>query len=113
MPLLLFVALSCCSGTGKTTLAHVLAAHCGFRVVEINASDERTASTLTRRIADAAQMTHVLDGKHAKHAATLVVSMGAAHHNCNRQFTSCRVVLKHQRAKLHASVLQSILHGLC
>lgn len=50
-------------GTGKTTLAHVLAAHCGFRVVEINASDDRTATSLTKRITDAAQMTHVLEGK--------------------------------------------------
>jgi chromosome transmission fidelity protein 18 len=29
------------TGTGKTTLAHVVAEHCGFRVVEINASDDR------------------------------------------------------------------------
>lgn len=57
------VLLLLAAGTGKTTLAHVLAAHCGFRVVEINASDERTASSLTRRITDAAQMTHVLEGE--------------------------------------------------
>ena len=29
-------------GLGKTTLAHVLAKHAGYRVVEINASDERS-----------------------------------------------------------------------
>jgi chromosome transmission fidelity protein 18 len=50
-------------GTGKTTLAHVMASHCGFRVVEINASDERSAASLTRRVSDVAEMAPVLDGK--------------------------------------------------
>ena len=49
------------TGAGKTTLAHVVARHCRFRPVEINASDERTASTLVRRVEDAAQMRAVLD----------------------------------------------------
>lgn len=49
-----------CAGLGKTTLAHVLAGHCGFRVVEINASDERTASSLTHRISNAVQMQAVM-----------------------------------------------------
>lgn len=44
------------AGLGKTTLAHVVAAHCGFRVVEINASDERTAARLGQRISDAVHM---------------------------------------------------------
>lgn len=59
---------TCPSGTGKTTLAHVVASHCGFRVVEINASDERTAASLTRRITDVAQMQPVLDGGWARKA---------------------------------------------
>ncbi|CAD2221716.1 hypothetical protein AGDE_13743 [Angomonas deanei] len=33
-------------GVGKTTLAHIVAAHCGYEPVEINASFERTASRL-------------------------------------------------------------------
>ncbi|KAK7195079.1 ATPase family associated with various cellular activities (AAA) [Novymonas esmeraldas] len=33
-------------GVGKTTLVHVLAAHCGYEVIEVNASVERTASRL-------------------------------------------------------------------
>lgn len=41
-------------GMGKTTLAHVAAAQCGYRVVEVNASDDRTGSALATRIADAA-----------------------------------------------------------
>ena len=33
-------------GVGKTTLAHVLAKHCGYEVTEVNASADRTVSTL-------------------------------------------------------------------
>lgn len=50
----------CCAGLGKTTLAHVVARHCGYRTVEINASDERTATTLHARISDAVQMQSVM-----------------------------------------------------
>ena len=45
---------------GKTTLAHVVAKHCGYRPVEINASDDRSAGALTSRIQDAAQMQSVV-----------------------------------------------------
>ncbi|KAK9810822.1 hypothetical protein WJX73_010031 [Symbiochloris irregularis] len=50
-------------GLGKTTLAHVVARHCGFRPMEINASDERTAGSLTSRINDAVQMQAVMDDR--------------------------------------------------
>ncbi|KAK9809883.1 hypothetical protein WJX72_001010 [[Myrmecia] bisecta] len=50
-------------GLGKTTLAHVIARHCGYRPVEINASDDRTADTLRTRIADAVQMQSVIGSK--------------------------------------------------
>lgn len=53
------------TGTGKTTLAHVIARHCGFRVVEVNASDARSAPNLTRAVLDAAEMAPVLDSKWA------------------------------------------------
>ena len=36
------------------------ARHCGYRALEINASDDRGAATLTRRVADAAEMASVL-----------------------------------------------------
>jgi DNA polymerase III delta prime subunit len=42
-------------GLGKTTLAHVVARHCGYDVIEINASDERASSTLTTRVESATQ----------------------------------------------------------
>ncbi|KFK42813.1 hypothetical protein AALP_AA1G041900 [Arabis alpina] len=46
-------------GLGKTTLAHVAAKHCGYRVVEINASDERSAVAIETRILDVVQMNSV------------------------------------------------------
>lgn len=47
-------------GLGKTTLAHVAAKHCGYRVVEINASDDRSASTIEGKILDVVQMNSVM-----------------------------------------------------
>ncbi len=55
-------AFSFGSGLGKTTLAHVVARHCGYHPYEINASDDRTAATLATKIQDAVQMTAVLGG---------------------------------------------------
>ncbi|KOO35359.1 chromosome transmission fidelity [Chrysochromulina tobinii] len=46
-------------GMGKTTLAHVVAKHAGYRPVEINASDERSAKVLKQRIAEATDMQSV------------------------------------------------------
>jgi len=37
-------------GGGKSTLAKVLAKHCGYRSVEINASDERTGDKILDKI---------------------------------------------------------------
>jgi Cdc6-like AAA superfamily ATPase len=42
-------------GLGKTTLAHVLAQHCGYNVIEINASDDRSAKKLRETLRDAVQ----------------------------------------------------------
>ena len=50
-------------GFGKTTAAHILAAHCGYRAIEINASDDRTRDTMSRRLADAVQMQSVTADK--------------------------------------------------
>jgi len=47
--------LSGSPGVGKTTLAHVLAQHCGYNVIEINASDDRSAKKLRQTLRDALQ----------------------------------------------------------
>ncbi|KAK2941058.1 putative Chromosome transmission fidelity protein 18 [Blattamonas nauphoetae] len=40
-------------GTGKSTTAHFLAKHAGYRVVEVNTADEKTRATLSQTIRDA------------------------------------------------------------
>lgn len=50
-------------GLGKTTLAHVVARHCGYRVTEINASDERNGQSLISRVQDASEMQSVMGEK--------------------------------------------------
>eukprot|EP00899_Mesostigma_viride_P005430 jgi/Mesvir1/14889/Mv05494-RA.1 len=51
-------------GLGKTTLAHIAARHCGYRPLEVNASDDRSANVLRLRIRDAVEMAPALgDGR--------------------------------------------------
>lgn len=47
------------AGTGKTTLARVIAKHCGYNPIEINASDERTQDSLLKRIKNITETTNV------------------------------------------------------
>lgn len=47
-------------GLGKTTLAHIIAKQAGYNVVEINASDDRSAELFKKRIDTATQMKSVL-----------------------------------------------------
>nr|XP_058141545.1 chromosome transmission fidelity protein 18 homolog [Dasypus novemcinctus] len=55
------VALLCGPpGLGKTTLAHVIARHAGYAVVEMNASDDRSPEAFRARIEAATQMESVL-----------------------------------------------------
>jgi hypothetical protein len=54
--LLCLLRLPCPAGLGKTTLAHVCAAHCGYRPVEINASDDRSGGCLQAKVLDAVEM---------------------------------------------------------
>lgn len=55
------VALLCGPpGLGKTTLAHVIARHAGYSVVEMNASDDRSPEAFRTHIEAATQMESVL-----------------------------------------------------
>ncbi|XP_050316074.1 chromosome transmission fidelity protein 18 homolog [Anthonomus grandis grandis] len=56
------VALLCGPpGLGKTTLAHMVAKHAGYNVVEINASDDRSLEAFRTSLENATQMRSVVD----------------------------------------------------
>ncbi|KAK9887792.1 hypothetical protein WA026_000106 [Henosepilachna vigintioctopunctata] len=56
------VALLCGPpGLGKTTLAHVVAKHAGYNVIEINASDDRSLEFFRTSLENATQMRSVVD----------------------------------------------------
>eukprot|EP00127_Corallochytrium_limacisporum_P001821 Clim_evm6s85 gene=Clim_evmTU6s85 len=46
-------------GLGKTTVAHIVARHCGYEPVEMNASDDRQYSVFSEKVYSAVQMRHV------------------------------------------------------
>nr|KAI8767092.1 putative chromosome transmission fidelity protein 18 [Biomphalaria glabrata] len=48
-------------GLGKTTLAHIVATHAGYNVVEMNASDDRSVEVFKNKIESATQMKSVID----------------------------------------------------
>jgi len=50
-------------GLGKTTLAHIVARHCGYKPMEVNASDERSGPALLSKVQDATEMTSVIGEK--------------------------------------------------
>ncbi|CAN0227834.1 unnamed protein product, partial [Discosporangium mesarthrocarpum] len=50
-------------GLGKTTLAHVVARHAGYRVYEVNASDDRSAPALRSRLREAMEGATLLADK--------------------------------------------------
>ena len=47
------------AGVGKTVLAHIVAKHCGYELLELNASDDRTVTTLRPRLEAAMQIRSV------------------------------------------------------
>ncbi|CDW52081.1 AAA domain containing protein [Trichuris trichiura] len=54
-------------GIGKTTMAHMVARHCGYHVQEINASDDRTLESFSRLLSGALQMKRTLDATPKPH----------------------------------------------
>ncbi|CDH60364.1 p-loop containing nucleoside triphosphatehydrolase protein [Lichtheimia corymbifera JMRC:FSU:9682] len=58
-------------GFGKTTLAHVVANHSGYNVVEINASDDRTGNIVETKIKGALEMQAIIKKSDGEHTTTL------------------------------------------
>ncbi|KAJ3324782.1 hypothetical protein HDV06_006090 [Boothiomyces sp. JEL0866] len=50
-------------GLGKTTLAHVVAKHAGYNIIEINASDDRGSEVIKNRITSALESKSVFGNK--------------------------------------------------
>ena len=59
-------------GTGKTTLARIVAFICGYRPIEINASDDRTAEKLIEKIESACQ-SHSLNVSEKENKPSLII----------------------------------------
>ncbi|KAK6336818.1 hypothetical protein TWF718_009606 [Orbilia javanica] len=61
-------------GLGKTTMAHVLAKQAGYEPLEINASDDRTASVVKNRIRDVVgtNTVHMGDAKRGRPVCVIV-----------------------------------------
>ncbi|KAF3904756.1 hypothetical protein ABW20_dc0102156 [Dactylellina cionopaga] len=61
-------------GLGKTTMAHVLARQAGYEPLEINASDDRTASVVKNRIKDVVgtETVHMGDAKRGKPVCVVI-----------------------------------------
>lgn len=53
-------------GVGKTTLAHIIARHAGYRPVEVNGSDERTETALSDRVTRAMESSTLNYGPDAR-----------------------------------------------
>jgi len=66
-------------GAGKTTLAHIAAKHCGYQPIEINASDDRSASTLKMKLADAVHTQSVFSKK--KPTCLIIDEIDGVHHS--------------------------------
>jgi len=49
-------------GLGKTTLAHIVARHAGYNVVEMNASDDRSVDAFKKKVESSTQMRSLLTG---------------------------------------------------
>jgi chromosome transmission fidelity protein 18 len=63
-------------GLGKTTLAHIIATHAGYNVVEMNASDDRSLQAFKNKMENATQMRSVNSkdqGRHSPNVSTILL----------------------------------------
>ena len=83
------LALLCgAPGLGKTTLAHVIAQHAGYDVVEVNASDDRSPEALSSRI-EATTQTLSSITKSKKPQCLILDEIDGAPHNSITILVNC------------------------
>ncbi|CAG8439101.1 9989_t:CDS:10 [Ambispora gerdemannii] len=86
-------------GYGKTTLAHVIARHCGYNAIEVNASDDRTANVVNNQIKDSLENKSI----NPNHKPTLLIidEVDGASGSGEQNFVKVLVDLIQGEAKAH------------
>lgn len=98
-------------GSGKTTLAHVAARHCGYETVEINASDDRSASTLKTKLNDATRTKHAFVEQKPK--CVIVDEIDGLHHSGSDRGAVWTVINALKHGKNGASRLSRPIIAIC
>jgi len=98
-------------GSGKTTLAHVAARHCGYETVEINASDDRSASTLKMKLNDATRTKHAFVEQKPK--CVIVDEIDGLHHSGSDRGAVWTVINALKHGKNGASRLSRPIIAIC
>jgi chromosome transmission fidelity protein 18 len=84
-------------GIGKTTLAHVVAKHAGYRPVEINASDDRSSDKLTQLIINYTQTQSMFGDK--KPILLIIDEIDGLHNNETKSAISSLLKLAYPSKK--------------
>ena len=94
-------------GSGKTTLAHIVAQHCGYEPVEINASDDRSAATLKDKLSDALYTQSVFGKK--KPACVILDEIDGSHNGGDGKGAIWMLLNMVKDSKFHAPLMRPVI----